>query len=662
VKIQTTIQPLEVKKQSAALGETDVLKMLNYQPGISFQNDGSSYFYVRGGNKDQNLILLDEATIFSPSHLMGLFTPIIPDAVKYTNVYKADFPIQYGGRLSSVVDIRTRDGNMEKFSGTASIGLIANRITLEGPLFKKHNSSYFISLRRSHFGLFFKKAQPSLQDFYFSDLATKFNFRLTDKDRLFLTFYAGKDIFLNGEDESVKGLEWGNNALTLRWNHIYGNRMFSNTTFYTSNYDYYLHTDYHKKINWNSHISNASMKTEFTYFYNPKNKIKYGINLGLYFFNPGNYNAPGIAENHTVSTVNSGEVTLYAGNEHNIVNFLKLNYGIRFNGWNNYGEAFVVKYDDANNPQVIREYAEGEKFYNSNNIEPRISISFRTDEYASVKLSYNKTIQHINQINNSISPFNTLEVWLPSGPNIKPQLGHIFNAEYVKTWPKKSIDLNTGIYYKIMKNQIGYAYHAEMLLNPYIESAILQGRGNAYGFELSLKKLTGKLTGQLAYAYTRSLLNIPELNEGREFPSHQDKPIDLSLMLEYHANNKLMVTTNMVYTSGMRITTPTSFYGYRGGQVPYYSKQNNSRLPDYKRIDVGATFYLKKMNNIFNHTLNLSFYNFFSMINPAFVYFNKIEVDDEYLVPADKQSPQYLETTGRFVYFVIPSLTYNLSF
>lgn len=659
---QTNISANEVKQQSAALGETDMLKSLANLPGISFHNEGSSYFYVRGGNSDQNLIILDEATIYNPSHLLGLFTPIIPDAVKHTEIYKADFPIQYGGRLSSVIDIRTRDGNMQKFSGNASAGLVSNRYSIEGP-FKKNSSSYFLAYRRSHFGFLLKNANPAIQDFYFNDITAKVNIKLGEKDRLFLTLFSGKDLFLLEEDETIKGLEWGNSSLTLRWNHIYGSKLFSNVTFYTSTFDYYLHTDYDNNLNWNSLVSSTNLKTEFMYYYNPKNYVKFGINLGGYSFNPGNYNHPYLPDDLKVSAVTSSEATFYIGNEQEVTDWLYFHYGLRATNWANYGEAFVVEYDEYYRPFAIDEYKKGEKYYSSNSWEPRFSVSFRTGTFSSIKTSYNHTIQNINVINNSISPFNALEVWLPSGPNIKPQHANIYNLGFTQSWPKQFVDITADVFYKKLTNQIGYSYNAYMLLNPYLDGELRQGDGMAYGAEFMVKKSIGRISGQLAYGYIRSYLEIGGMNMNRRYRSHQDKPIDLSFLFNFQARPRWLLSVNMVYASGMCITTPTGFYYYRGKQVPLYTEQNNDRLPDYKRIDLSTSIRLNKLYKPTVHMLDISIYNFFNYHNAAFLNYNKIASDDgKFLVPADLLNPQKLVVTKRYIYSFIPSISYSINF
>ncbi len=659
---QSSLDAVKVEQQNAALGETDMLKSLANIPGISFQNDGSSYFHVRGGARDQNLILLDEAPIYNPSHLLGLFTPIIPEAVKKTEVYKADIPIQYGGRLSSVIDIRTKDGNIEHFSGSGNLGLVSTRLNFEGPIRKKR-SSYFISFRRSQLGMYLKKSRPSIEDFYFNDFTTKMNFKLGKNDRIFLTLYSGKDIFLINNKASKSGLEWGNNSLTLRWNHIFGNRLFSNTTLYTSKYDYFLYTDYDAQLYWNSHISSANIKSEYTFFLSPTLKTLFGINIGGYFFNPGNYSSPEIGINNTVSQANSSEFVLYGGNEHQISSRLKLNYGIRMVSWADFGEAFTVVYNDSYEPNGYKEYAKGEEYYSNLAFEPRIALSVRTGDLSSLKFSYNQTIQNIHLINNSISPLNSLEVWLPSGPNIKPQHAQILNLGYVQNFMKKKLDFQADLFVKRMYNQIGYAYHAEVILNPYIEGELRQGDGLAYGFELLLKKSIGKIYGHLGYAYTRSFLKIKGLNYNKAYPAHQDKPIDFSMSLGYQIKPRWNINSNLAISSGMRISTPTGFYAYQGAQVPVYTKQNNQLLATYKRFDLGTTIRLNKIEGKTEHYLNLALYNFFNIKNAAFLSFNKTANDEgKIVVPADKLADEELTPTFRYIYSIVPSINYSLKF
>jgi hypothetical protein len=659
---QSAIVPSFVKYQPSLMGESDVIKTLEFQPGITFYGDGSSYFHVRGGNYDQNLILLDDATVYNPSHLLGIFTPIIPEAVKSVDIYKADFPIQYGGRLSSVVDIRTNDGNRNQFSGSASIGIISARASLEGP-FKKGASSFFFSARRSYFDLYLKPSQENLLNLYFYDFTTKVNLRLGKKDRLFVTFYNGQDNYRNkGESADTSGINWGNTTATIRWNHIFGSRVFMNTTVYSSKYDYYLHSSIQKGEYWNSEISNASLKEELTFYATPAMKWHYGIKLGVYRFNPGNYYSFYQLDEYQVSPVNSGEVVLYTGAEHEVLSWLKLNYGLRFTSWSNYGESFVVYFNDDYVQDSITNYEKGERFFNDISIQPRLSASIRTGRYSSIKVSYDRTTQYINLITNSISPFNSLEVWLPAGPNIKPQYADILDVGYVHSFASNRFTLHSDVYYKWLYNQIGYEYHASMLVNPQIEGEIRQGDGWTYGFEIALQKEGKKLNGEIAYTYSRVFMDFKELNNGSVYPASQDRPHVLNMSMTYQLRPRWLLSVNLTQASGAAVTTPTSFYYYRGYQVPVFSERNNDRLPPYTRFDLSTTIRLNKKNRKFNHSLTFALYNMLGRENPFMINFNKTVVDDELLIPADKLDPPDQTSSVRYTFKLLPSFNYQFSF
>jgi hypothetical protein len=660
---QISMNPLDVQHRSAALGETDILKSLENLPGVCFQSDGSSFFFVRGGAKDQNLILLDEAPIYNPSHMLGLFTPIIPEAIKQATVYRADFPVEFGGRLSSVIDIRARDGNMRKFSGSASISPVSTRFSVEGPL-KKEASSYFVSFRVSTFGRLVKAANPAVESFYFADFTSKFNVKLGKRDRIYLTLFAGKDAFFSRPEAVRSGLEWSNNAATLRWSHVYGSRMFSNTTLFVSQYNYNLYTDYDQKDYWNSNITGSNLKSEYSWYLHPKNHLKFGFQISGFHFNPGNYQSKtSQPDTMRVSEVNSAEALLYAGDEIQVGRWLKANISLRYSIWNNFGEAFSIGYNESRQPETYHEYAKGENYYSHKTFEPRISISLKTGPSSSIKASYNRTLQHIHQINNSISPLNAMEVWLPSGPNLRPQKADIFNLGWVTFWQKLSIDFTADVFYKKMYNQIGYSYHAEMLLNPYLEGELKQGRGKAYGFEVMVRKTRGKLTGQIGYARSRSYLLIPTLNGDRWYRAHQDKPHDFSFMLDAQVRPRWTLHLNALITSGITISSPSGFYNYQGYQVPYYTRQNNDRLPLYKRVDIGSEWRLNKREKHFRHFFSVTVYNLMNTHNYCFLNFSKTQGEDgKFYIPADKLNPSPQIPTYRYIYSVIPSFTYYLMF
>jgi hypothetical protein len=658
---QTDVQPSFIAKLPSLMGEPDVLKSLEFQPGISFYGDGSTYFHVRGGNYDQNLILLDEATLFNPSHMLGIFSPVIPDAIRSVDVYKADYPVNYGGRLSSVVDIRTKDGNKSKFAMSGDIGLISARGTVEGPI-KKESSSFFISYRKSYFDAYLKPSMPSLEGMYFYDFTTKLNLKLGPKDRLFFTVYSGNDIFRTTQNTSdSNGLTWGNTSTTLRWNHVFGSRIFLNSTILASNYNYYLYTSVGKNDYWNSRITNAALKEEMTWYVSPSLTWRFGVKWSDYGFNPGNYHNSANPNNIQVSPVKSLESVVYAGAEQEVFPWMKLNYGLRMTSWMNSGEAFVVQYDNFYNATGIKTYGKNEVFYRHGGLEPRLSASIRTTKQSSLKMSYSRTFQYINLITNSVSPFNSLEVWLPAGPNIKPQSADITDVGY--TTSLGGFDLQTDVYYKWMNNSIGYAYHASMLVNPEVEGQLRQGRSWSYGIEAGLEKKIGKITGKTGYSWSRTFEKIDGLNGNLTYPATFDRPHNLFLSIAWQVRPRWLLAINYNLASGMRYTSPTSFYNYRGVQVPIYTSQNNDELPTYKRTDISSTFQLNKPNRKFQHSLTLSVVNFFNNRNPIFVYYNKQKTaDGKFVVPMDRLNAEDITSSMRYIYGVLPSLTYHFNF
>lgn len=652
-----------VEKKPALMGEPDVIKSLEFQPGISFYGDGSSYFHVRGGNLDQNLILLDEATIFNPSHLLGIFSPIIPDAVSNVDIYKADYPVNFGGKLSSVIDIHTKDGNKNQFSGSLDLGYIATRGTIEGPI-KKDASSYFISFRKSYFDRYIKPHAPDLKDLYFSDFTAKVNVKLNAKDRLFLTLFTGQDYLRTQTgDNDQNGLNWDNKSFTIRWNHVFGSQIFLNTSLYGSNYEYFLYGSVKNGEYWKSAIANQSLKEELTWYVNPQTTWKLGFKISTYQFNPGNYFKNSVITENQVSPVNSLETSAYAGAEKEVNSWLKLNYGLRLVGWGNYGEAFVIQFDSLQQAIGKETYEKGKQYYAFTGVEPRLSASVKTGNLSSIKGGYSRVNQFLNLITNSISPFNSFEVWLPSGPNIKPQTADVFDLGYIITIPRNLISFQASVFYKNMENQIGYKYHANMLLNPAIEGELRQGRGWSYGLELSAKKELGKLTGQLSYTWSRSFLKIDGLNNNEALPATYDKPHSFTASLAYQAKTRWLYSFDYCLSSGARVTTPTSFYYYQGYQVPLYTKQNNDHFPLYSRLDASISYRLNKKERKFSHHLTFAILNVLGKQNPIFVYFNKTKTEDGKLViPMDRLKESSLTPSMRYTFWVIPSLNYQLKF
>jgi len=648
----------------ALMGEGDVIKTIQSLPGIKLHGDGSTWFFVRGGNRDQNLILLDDAPIYNPSHLLGLFSIFTPEAIKDMDVYKGDLPASYGGRLSSLIDIRTKDGNLNRFSMNGSIGMIASKIGLEVPLIKQ-KSSFFLSTRFSQLKWFFRQFNPEIRDFNFYDLNTKFNFKLNDNNRLYLSFYSGSDFYSNvTEDFASSGIKWRNNALTLRWNHVFNNRIFSNATLYTSKYDYRLYTSIDNNYFWNSDINNLTFKYDLSWYLNPNNTLYTGIRFSGHNIDPGNYYVDEkLGTQPVVSKKHAREFNIYLENEQKISAKLNLRYGLRLSIWNNTGEAIEYAYDESLNPVDSFYYAPGESYNHFLNLEPRLSINYLVTEKTSFKLSYARTTQYLHLVTNSISPFTTLDIWLPSGPNVPDQRADQIALGVFHVFDKPDLNLNVEAYYKKMHDQIDYVDHAQMLLNPYVETQLLFGHVNAYGLEFMLKKEEGRMNGWVGYSYSRAIRKTANVNFNEEYPAFYDRPHELTLFLSYDLTKKFNMSLNWYYSTGAAVTMPSSYFYYNGHTLPLYHEKNNARYPDYHRMDLSFLFQLNKNIRRYRHQLGLSIFNLYGRRNPIFINFNKIDgADNTFVIPGSTiPSPQLL-TTNTYVYNVVPSITYHFQF
>ncbi len=655
----TPVKPMEVSQMPGLMGEKDVIKSLEMVPGIKLYADGSTMFYVRGGNRDQNLILLDEAPIYNPSHILGLLSTIEADAAKDISIYKGDMPVQHGGRFSSLINISTNDGNMKKWSFGGTLGMASSNLSVEGPL-KKDKSSFFLSGRLSNLQWLTSNILKIKSEIKFYDIYSKFNVRLNRNNRLFLTFYGGQDAFL---DNSNSGITWGNVAASMRWNHIFNDRLFSNTTLYTSSYNYYLLTDAARDDAWHSGVSNLSLKSDFSYFINPSNSLYFGAEFRYHQFNPGNYEpADGQLppDFPFVPKKNTNEIVLYAGNEQMFFSKLSIKYGLRMTAWLNVGPTTEIVYDDNYVPVAVNKIDKGELYNSYINFSPRLGIAWQFSPRLSAKLFYNRTVQNIHLITNSISPFTNFEVWMPSAPNIRPQEADQVGGGIFVMWPSAGLKLSGEVFYKWLYNQIDYKDHASMILNPLIEGTLRFGNGRAYGGEIALEKETGRLTGRLGYAYLRSFLRVNGVNDFRQYPTYADRPHEILLFLNYRFGKRWDLGLNWFYSTGASITTPTGFYIYESRTVPYYSERGNDRLPDYHRLDLSLSFHLSRREAPFQHQINLTVYNAYNRRNPVYVNFNKTarSVEDT-TVPADYVPLPALYPTITYLYGFIPSISYT---
>ncbi|MEO9853919.1 TonB-dependent receptor [Reichenbachiella sp.] len=638
--------------KTAAMGESDVIKSLDIIPGIQLFRDGSTFFNVRGGDRDQNQILVDEAPIYNPAHFMGLFSSIIPESIKDMKMYRGDLPASFGGRLSSVLDIKTRDGNLRKFSVNGSLGLISARLAVEGPI-KKEKSSFFISGRRSYIQSVLKSADSDLNKIYFSDFTAKTNVWINQKNRLFLSTYLGRDEF-----STDGGIEWGNKAGTIRWNHIYNSRLFSNTTFYSSKYEYTLIQS--PEFIWKNHISNVSLKMDFTNYLSLSNTLKFGFKLSGHNFNPGNVedqtgNIP--TGQPFVPKKNATELALYLSHDQKIGDHWLITYGLRLSSWTNIGKTIEYEIDEDYTVVDSTVYDTRDSYNDYGNLEPRLSLTYIVNSKNIAKLNYSRSAQYINLISNSISPFNNLEVWLPASVNIKPQIADQFSLGWFRTSEKWQLSVEG--YYKFMQNQLDYVNQANILLNPYLEAELRSGDGKAYGLETSLTKRTGKWTGTISYTYSKSVRKISGINDGKEYVSLWDKPHQFAINGNWLRSKRMTLSATLYISSGGPITTPTSFYEYSGRTIPIYGNKNNDRLPVYHRYDMSINFRLNKTDRKFNHYLSFSLFNLYAQKNSILLNFNKIEEGDKHVVPSNTLGANPVVSSQVFVYNIVPSISYS---
>jgi len=636
------------------MGESDLIKAVQMMPGVSIASEGSSSFIVRGGSSDQNLILLDEATVYNPSHLLGFFSVFNSDAIKDVKLYKGDIPASSGGRLSSLLDVRMKDGNKKNFAASGGIGLISSRLTLEGPIVKD-KASIIVSGRRTYADLFFplfknKDSLLSQTTLFFYDLNAKINWEISSKDRIFLSSYTGKDVFtISGQN-----VNWGNSTQTFRWNHVFNSKLFSNLTLLFSDYSYFLkNSDGTPKFEWTSNLRDYGVKYDFTSYPNAKNTLRYGLSGTLHQFNPGEFKVK--MEDTTLfyrlKESQAIELAGYISNEQKIKNTFTISYGLRYSLFSNMGAATVNRYDTAYNFIDTVRYERGE-FYNTySGLEPRLAISWVLNEKSSIKSAYSRTMQYLQLASNS-SGGNPLDIWFPSSPNVKPQAAHQWSAGYFRNIEKHRIETSVEVFYKKMFNQVDFKDYAELMLNDKMEGELRFGEAQAYGIEFLARKNTGKLTGWVSYTLSRSERTIKGINNDKKYLSNFDRPHNLSVVLTYSISKRLSMSANWIYISGVPATLPIGRYYFGNTLIPVYSERNQARLPDYHRLDISLTLKNKnKSNRRFNSEWNFSVYNAYNRKNPYSFYFE-----------TEKNNPQVVKAYKMSLLPIVPSITYNFSF
>lgn len=649
-------------------GNLDIIRALQAVPGIQTFGDGSSRYYVRGGNADENLMLIDEVPVYNPSHLFGFFSAFSPDAINDVQIFKGDFPAKYGGRLSSVIDIKAREGNMKRFGVSGNIGPYATNLTVEGPILK-NRASFILAGRVSTLNWINSLTEilPNVK-FQFFDINAKLNFKINDNNRLFFTFYAGKDDFSRITENSFRtyGISWNNLAGTFRWNHLFSNKLFSNTTLNYSRYNYDLFISSKQDDYWTSQISNTTLKTDLTWYLNPRNTLKGGVEVTTHYSNPGNVTltnplsqeqAPVVAKYHSI------EYNLYVGNEQSIGRKLTLRYGIRLQVWQDVGPTTIYSFNVNHLVSDTLEVANMEGYQTYFSPEPRFNIRYDIRPNLAVKFSYTRMTQFMQLLTNSTSPFTSLEVWAPSGPNIKPQIADQFSLGYFMKFPKPMLNLSAEIYYKYYQNHLDYKEHANLLYNPLIEGELRFGKAWSYGLELMLRKPEGRFTGWIGYTYSRAFIRTPEVNNGEIYPASWDRPHDFCINLAYTNFKRWAITVNWFYLTGGAITTPVGFFYINNTSVPLYGAKNNDRLPDYHRLDLAVTYTFSKPESRYQHSVTATLYNAYGRLNPFSVSFNKtLNADGEFVVPSNTEHTNTLYPTTLSVAGIIPSINYLFRF
>jgi len=646
----TRLDPQSIKTIPILFGEQDVMKTLQLTPGVKGGGEGSAGFYVRGGGADQNLILLDESTVYNASHLLGFFSVFNSDAIKDVALYKSGIPAEYGGRASSVMDVRMRDGNNKNFGASGGIGLISSRLTVEGPIVKD-KGSFIVSGRRSYadiFLVFAKEEEIRNTSLFFYDLNAKANYKIGDKDRIYISGYFGRDKF-SLDDQA--GFDWGNATGTLRWNHLFNDKLFVNTSFIYSEFDYRFTIGKGADgFGIRSKIRDFNLKQDYNYYINNNNSLKFGVNAIHHTFQPGFLESgANVGFNEIkLDDRNALEIGAYVQNEQKVGNRWAFMYGLRYSGFNYMGKGTAYDYDDEGLVVDEKTYGSWESIKYYQGIEPRFSASFIINESNSIKAGYNRIFQYIHQLSNTTTSSPT-DVWVPTSNNVKPQIGDQAALGYYKNFNNDEYQVSVEAYYKWLQNQIDYKPNANLLLNGQIERELVYGKGRAYGVEFQIKKTKGDFTGWFNYTLSRALRTFEDIDGGIEFSARQDRIHDFNLVLTYNINKKLVASTSFVYYTGDAVTFPSALYEMDGYEVAYVGKRNGNRLPDYHRLDIGLTWYLKERKH-FDHNLSFSIYNLYNRENAFSVRFTDNFKDN----PTGQT--QAVQTA---LFKMIPSITYN---
>jgi len=651
----------QIRKLPTFLGETDIIKTIQMQPGVVMAGEGTSSFFVRGGSGDQNLILIDEAPIYDPSHLFGLFSIFNSDVIKEAELYKGGIPARFGGRLSSILEVRTKDGNNKETSGSGGIGTLASRLMVEGPI-RKDKSSFIVSARRSYVDAFLKLANNE-NSVYFYDVNAKVSWKHGNKNRFFAAFYSGRDKFSIANNF---GFGWGNQTATVRWNHLFNDRLFSNTSLIASNFDYRLQiNDPVQGFDWTSNLQQVSFNNDLSYYINPNHELNFGYHLSGRRFSPGKISPTSSTsafqelDQQKMYAIDHG---IYLDYKQKPSEKIAITYGLRLSIFQNVGKGDVITYaDPTDNVNIVRtdtlHYDAWETIKTYVNLEPRFSFLWRLNSLSSMKASFNRMVQNTHLISSGTVPlpFNT---WSPSNYYLKPQVADQYAIGYFRNFKNNRYEFSTELFYKSIDNITDFADNAQLFFNTDLATEYRQGSSEAYGLEVMVEKKQGDITGFFSYTLSNVTRQVPGVNQDVAFPANYDRRNAFNLAIVYERSARWTFGTTFNYSTGRPITLPAGRYQFSVYNVDYISTRNGYRLPDFHRLDLSATWNPKaKKERRWKSQWIFSVYNVYNRKNPFTVY-TRTKDDSDGNPSANGEK----EAVLIYLFPVLPSVTYNFKF
>ncbi|HIP32966.1 MAG TPA: TonB-dependent receptor [Crocinitomicaceae bacterium] len=669
----------EIKTLPAFMGEVDIIKTIQLLPGVSSAAEGGQGFYVRGGGPDQNLVLLDEAIVYNAAHLFGFFSVFNADAVKSVNLIKGSMPANFGGRMSSVLEVNMNEGNKKRFGVKGGIGAISSRLTIEGPL-KKDKGSFIVSARRTYLDVIMKAAIPDDSPFagtsyFFYDLNLKMNYEISKKDKIFLSGYYGKDEFSFGnlDDNFQIDMPWGNGIAALRWNHIFSSKLFMNVTATMTDYQFsFISSQDQFRFKLNSGIRDWGGKVDFTYFPNTRHKVKFGLDYIYHIFTPVSVSAENddtVFDTGEPQRLTSHESAAYILDEFDINENLRINAGLRYSMYQQVGPFTRYIKGDVSTPDTSITYKKGDVIQFYNGLEPRVALRWMLPDKSSIKAGYSYNYQYVHLTSLSAVSLPT-DIWYPTTDIAKPQKGWQTSLGYFRNFLQNKLETSVEVYYKGMNNLIEYKEGAIPgdNINDNTDNLLVFGKGWSYGIEFFLKKSSGKFTGWVGYTLSKTEREFADLNDGNPYPAKYDRRHDLSVVGSYKLNKRWIFSGAFIYATGNTLTLPTSWYVQNQDLLFNYGERNSTRMAPYHRLDISATWYSKEYKEKYDKTTGetikvkkklktnvaISVYNVYNRANPYFLY---VDNDGDFL-----QGDFEIKVKQVTLFPIIPSVTWNFEF